>query len=252
MRSQFGGRSCAFAGGGAMKKHVSMFHISTDEMASIRENRSIKDIDFQYNERTWKPIQDAVARIGRDANTCRWPCFPQDACWIEEIVTLRDELERLGRGCLLFAEARKRAATNSDLKKLFTAKAQQAESLRLRLMEEYEPIVGRQITALFSELERILSYQIAIVSSKPSSSKDNASLPHLDYYFHGLSNAWRNIGGPNGGKLLNGFIQACAEPVIGPRSASFRAIDKRIQRLKGTSKNIAGQTLDNQIRSYGG
>jgi hypothetical protein len=223
-----------------MKKDVSMFHKYTDdEMASIREGRSIKDIDFQYNERTWKPIQGAVARIGRDANTCRWPCFPQDTCWIE-VVTLRDELERLGRGCLLFAEARKRAATDSDLKKLFTAKAQQAESLRLRLMEEYEPILSRQINALFSELARILSYQIASVSSKPSSSKDNASLPHLDYYFHGLNNVWRNIGGPNSGKLLNGFIQACAEPVIGPRSASFRAIDKRIQRLKGTSKNTAG------------
>jgi len=216
-----------------MTKDISKFHEYTDdEMASIRRGESMKDIDFQgYNEGTWEPIQNAIARIGGDANKCTLPCFHQHTSWIE-VVTLRDELENLGRRCLLFAEAQKRATTNSDQKKRFIAKAQQAESFRLRLMEEYALIPdSRRIEALFSELAQILTFQIEVASSKPSSSKYNASLPHLDYYFHGLNDVWRAIGGPNSGKQLNAFIQACAEPVIGPSSSSFKAIDKRIQRL---------------------
>jgi hypothetical protein len=168
-----------------------------------------------YDEPTWMSIENIVRRIG---------VMP---------TSLRTQLEDLGRNCLRDArDIKDRRRGNSEARK-------QAEAIQRAITKSLKK--GHSPDALGNLLQsvlEILSRKNEFFARVASQSRYNAQKPHLDRYFKGLLSIWHDLGGSAKGKLLVGFIQACAEPVVGTKSASERAIRKRLLKIK---RNVAAE-----------
>jgi hypothetical protein len=186
-----------------------------------------------YTDHEWTSIRDIIEQIDRggdkqDADKCFVSRFSHHYdCQL--FVPLRKALEDEGRSCLIYPQLWR--SRDGEVKRTLIACAKQAQVLEKTLMNSEAILVGREADAYkaFIEFSQMLSRQIESISAKPSSARFNASKPHLTMYFERLFDVWCGIGGPSKRKLPKVFIQACAEPVVGTRSASLKAISKRMQ-----------------------
>jgi hypothetical protein len=165
-------------------------------------------------------------------------------------VSLRSELERLGRECI--AAPSRTEPTPGERRKFFEAKQRQVAEFRRLLVEEGElprPLQERAAEVV-SEMERLYwemetLYWTRCADLAGSQSSQNARKAHVDKYFESLIDIWMGIGGEwllrSNIKELRSFIQACATPVIEREATTTCAIAARLRRLDGSRVKQLGK-----------
>jgi hypothetical protein len=187
-----------------------------------------------YSEREWEAIAAVIARL-----------LP-----FVDMTGLRERLELLGRAYVSMPRL------DPDELKFLVTHADQCAEFREKVEADRRlpPELQKRATDAVSELEQHYQDQISQLGQDygpPLQRLDlgphhhrtcyaipreqNAQLPVLDCYFESLLDEWMHLGVhwlvQSNTKPIRTFVAVCVRPMVGPKSATERAIGERLYRL---------------------
>jgi hypothetical protein len=108
------------------------------------------------------------------------------------------------------------------------------QNMLLRSLVSRRLLVGANVR--LQDLSKSFTEEVASLAKQQSKAQFNSRKKYLDQYFRKLLTVWYDLGGSPKGMARIHFIQACAKPVIGTRSASKKAIGNRLFRMEKRMK----------------